>query len=316
VMRNHTATHLAHAALRTILGKHVAQQGSLVNPEHLRFDFSHGKQVGPEELRDIEAMVNEEILRNTDVITYVDLPIAEAKAKGAMALFGEKYGDKVRMVEIGEFSRELCGGTHVAATGEIGLFKIVSEGSAASGVRRIEAITGTGSLGWLNEQLDTLKQASALLRTNPRELVASLEKALDALKDERKKREQLAQQVGGSETGLIVHQVGAIELAIQKLMMGEPKDAQLVADRLVDGKPGRLVLVGLAADGKVSFVAKAGPDAVKAGAHAGNLVRELAKIAGGGGGGRPDFATAGGRDPGKFDEAIDAAQGLVGGMAG
>jgi alanyl-tRNA synthetase len=316
VMRNHTATHLAHAALRTILGKHVAQQGSLVNPEHLRFDFSHGKQVGPDELREIEAMVNEEILKNTDVITYVDLPIAEAKAKGAMALFGEKYGDKVRMVEIGEFSRELCGGTHVAATGEIGLFKIVSEGSAASGVRRIEAITGTGSLGWLNEQLDTLKQASALLRTSPRELVVSLEKTLDALKDERKKREQLAQQVGGSETGLIVHQVGGIELAIQKLTMGEPKDAQLVADRLVDGKPGRLVLVGLAADGKVSFVSKAGPDAVKAGAHAGNLVRELAKIAGGGGGGRPDFATAGGRDPGKFDEAIDAAHGLVGGMAG
>jgi alanyl-tRNA synthetase len=161
-----------------------------------------------------------------------------------------------------------------------------------------------------------LKQASALLRTSPRELVASLEKTLDALKDERKKREQLAQQVGGSETGLIVHQVGGIELAIQKLTMGEPKDAQLVADRLVDGKPGRLVLVGLAADGKVSFVSKAGPDAVKAGAHAGNLVRELAKIAGGGGGGRPDFATAGGRDPGKLDEAIEAAHGLVGGMAG
>ncbi len=306
-MRHHTATHLLHAALRSVLGSHVTQAGSLVSPEHLRFDFTHGKAIGAEELAEIERIVNNEILRNTGVITYVDLPVAEAKARGAMALFGEKYGDFVRMVEIGEFSRELCGGTHVGATGEIGMFKILSESSAASGVRRIEAVAGEATMRWVSDQLETLRQASALLKTNPKELVPAVEKTIDQLKEERRKREQLASQGAGSAEAEILT-IGPVELAIQKLTVGEPKDAQLVADRLADQKPNRVVLVGLASEGKVSFVAKVGADALAQKAHAGNLLREVAKVAGGGGGGKAEFATAGGRDADKIDAALAQAK--------
>ncbi len=306
-MRHHTATHLLHAALRNVLGSHVTQAGSLVSPEHLRFDFTHGKAIGADELAEIERIVNDEVLRNTSVITYIDMPVSEAKARGAMALFGEKYGDFVRMVEIGEFSRELCGGTHVGATGEIGMFKILSESSAASGVRRIEAVAGEATIRWVGDQLETLRQASALLKTNPKELVPAVEKTIDQLKEERRKREQLASQGAGSAEAEILN-IGPVELAIQKLTVGEPKDAQLVADRLADQKPNRVVLVGLASEGKVSFVAKVGADALAQKAHAGNLLREVAKVAGGGGGGKAEFATAGGRDADKIDAALAQAK--------
>ncbi|MBS1704510.1 MAG: alanine--tRNA ligase [Armatimonadetes bacterium] len=305
IMRNHTATHLLHAALRSRLGKHVTQAGSRVAPNELRFDFTHGKAISHDDLAMIERDINEQIWANTPVITYVDLPIEDAKARGAMALFGEKYGNRVRMVEIGEYSRELCGGTHVAATGEIGLCRIVSESSAASGVRRIEAVTGEGTVQWLNDQVEILRTASGLLKSSPKDLVHSIEKLLETVKDERRKREQLASQGAGASASQ-VDSVGSVELATQKLTAGDPKDAQLVADRLVDGKPARVALVGLVADGKVSFVCKVGAEALSKGAHAGNLLREVAKIAGGGGGGKPDFATAGGRDADKVDEALSA----------
>lgn len=312
-VRNHTATHLLHAALHEVLGTHAAQAGSLVSPDHLRFDFTHGAAVSHDELAEIERMVNGWTMGNEVVVTYTDMPVAEAKALGAMALFGEKYGEFVRMVEIGDFSRELCGGTHCAATGEVGPFKIVSEGSAASGVRRIEAVTGDGALAWIDAQLATLRHAAGMLKTNPREIVPTLERTLEQLREERRKREKLAQQ-GAGAVAVETHTLGAVELAIQSMEGGEPKDAQMAADRLTDGQPKRVALVSMAADGKLTFVAKCGAEAVASGAHAGNLVREVAKIAGGGGGGRPDFATAGGKDLAKLGEALAAAPGVVAAM--
>ncbi|HLO99363.1 MAG TPA: alanine--tRNA ligase, partial [Fimbriimonas sp.] len=188
--RNHTATHLLQAALRQVVGTTVTQAGSYVGPDNLRFDFTHGSSLTQEQISEVEWLVNQEILANRDVTTYADLAIDEAKAKGAMALFGEKYGDKVRMVEIGDFSRELCGGTHVRTTGEIGLFKIVSESSAASGVRRIEAITGEAAYEFTREQSESIKTAANLLKTSPKDLVSAVERAMEQLKEERKKREK------------------------------------------------------------------------------------------------------------------------------
>jgi len=305
IRRNHTATHLLHAALRNTLGKHVTQAGSLVNEHQLRFDFTHGAALTPDQIRDIEEQVYAEILNNISVTTYADLPIDEAKKKGAMALFGEKYGDKVRMVEIGDYSRELCGGIHVRSTGDIGLFKITHEASAASGIRRIEAVTGHGAFAWVNQQQATLKDAATHLKTTPKDLVTAIQKLHDQLREEKKKREKLAAQ--GSATAENVVQAGAFELVLQKLE-GELKDATLVADRLIDGHPGRVAVIGvLGEEGKVGFVCKVGADALAKGAHAGNLVREVAKVAGGGGGGKPDFATAGGKDATQIDAALEKA---------
>jgi len=302
ITRNHTATHLLHAALRNTLGKHVTQAGSLVAPDHLRFDFTHGKAMTDDELAAVEREVNEKSLAAIGVTIHNDIPIEEAKKKGAMALFGEKYGDTVRVVEVPGFSLELCGGCHVRNTAEIGLFKILHEASAASGVRRIEAVTGEAAYEWVRAQRETLESASELLKSNPNELIKAIEKTLDALREEKKKRERLATQMGSSQTA--VETVNGVEFAIEQLEDADAKDAQLVADRLIDGHSNRVALVTLRADGKLTFVCKVGADAAKAGAHAGKLVGEVAKVAGGGGGGRPDFATAGGRDPSKLEEAI------------
>jgi len=312
ITKNHTATHLMHAALRQVLGGHVSQAGSLVGPDILRFDFTHGKAMTPEEIAEVERIVNEEIMRAVPVVTYTDVPIAEARKMGAMALFGEKYAEFVRVVQIGamppeiaSFSRELCGGVHVANTGEIGMFKIQHESSAASGVRRIVALTGWNTYRMVSEQEASIHRASELLKSPPKDLVPAVEKMLEALREERKKRERLMSQGSGPGSATI-STVGSVELAVDRLLDAEPKDAQLAADRLVDQKPGRVAMVGLLADGKVTFVCKVGEQAKAAGAHAGNLVREVAKVAEGSGGGRPDFATAGGKNPAKFDEALAA----------
>jgi alanyl-tRNA synthetase len=315
IVRNHTATHLLHAALRLVLGPGATQAGSLVAPDHLRFDFTHGAAVSPDELATIERQVNAWAMGDEAVVTYPDIPLSEAKALGAMALFGEKYGEMVRMVQIGDFSRELCGGTHCTATGEIGPFKIVSEGSAASGVRRIEALTGEGALEWIEARLATLRQAAGMLKTNPKDLVPALERALEQLRDERRKRERLAQQGAGAAL-VATHPVGALELAIQRMEGGEPKDAQLAADRLTDGMPQRVALVALLSEGKLTFVAKCGAGALGAGARAGDLIREVARLTGGGGGGRADFATAGGKQPERLDEALSRAPELLRAMIG
>jgi alanyl-tRNA synthetase len=313
IIRNHTATHLLHAALRQVLGKHVTQAGSLVSPEHLRFDFTHGKAMTPDEISQVEQIVNEEILRGIPVNIHTDVPIAEAKSLGAMALFGEKYGEFVRVVEVPGFSTELCGGIHVQNTGQIGLFRILGESSAASGVRRIEAITGAGAYEYVVDQTDTLKRASALIKSSPNQLVHGVEKLLEELREERRKVEKLqARLVGGSaESTAQTQTVGAYQLWTSKFEDVDQKIAAQAVDQVVANNPGTVAVAAVVADGKVTFIAKCGPDAVANGAHAGNIVREVAKIAGGGGGGRPDFATAGGKDASKADAALAAVAALL-----
>lgn len=309
--RHHTATHLLQASLRHHLGTSVNQAGSYNGPDNLRFDFTHGKALTQEEIAKVEQTVNEEILRNTVVTTYADLPIAEAKAKGAMALFGEKYGDKVRMVEIGEFSKELCGGTHVRTTGEIGLFKIVSESSAASGVRRIEAVCGEAAYALVNQQQSDLKEAAALLKTNPREIVQAVEKTLEQLKEERKKREKAEMAaMSGESTKQETTNINGIELWVKNFGDADQKVASQAIDNEANGKPNQVTL-GAVVGEKITFMCKVGPDALAKGAHAGNILREVAKIAGGGGGGQAAFATAGGRDATKVEEALSAAAAIL-----
>ncbi|MCC7435921.1 MAG: alanine--tRNA ligase [Methanoregulaceae archaeon] len=315
IIRNHSATHLLHAALREVLGKHVTQAGSLVAPDHLRFDFTHGKAMTESELLRVEAIVNEVALHGVPITIYQDLPIAEARARGAMALFGEKYGDRVRMVEVGDFSRELCGGCHVRQTSEVGLFRIVHESSAASGVRRIEAVTGESAYELVREQSATLRQAAGLLKSTPHDLVHAIERQLESAREERKRRERAEQQLAkggasGGEAPAFRH-VGAVRLWTPRYDNLDPKIAASAIDDAVAANPDLVVVGAIVGDGKVSFVAKVGADALKQGAHAGNLVKEVAKIAGGGGGGRPDFATAGGKDLAKVDEALAVVDGLL-----
>ncbi|HWD40655.1 MAG TPA: alanine--tRNA ligase [Fimbriimonas sp.] len=316
IRRNHTATHLLHAALRQTLGGHVAQAGSYVGPDGLRFDFTHGKGMSPEEVARVERMVNEQALANTPVVTYVDIPIAEARAKGAMALFGEKYGDKVRMVEVGDFSRELCGGVHVSSTGELGLFKIQSESSAASGIRRVEAITGEAAYEWVLDETSRLKEAAGLLKATPKELVSAVGKTLEQLREEKRKREKAevaalrgTGKAEGSESDTT--EINGLPVWVKNFGEVDPKIAASELDNAAAGKPLFLGLVAVTSDGKVNLFAKAGAEAIKKGAHAGNLVREVAKLVGGGGGGRPDFATAGGREPSKVAHAIEQVPEIV-----
>jgi alanyl-tRNA synthetase len=273
----------------------------------------------PEELDRVERMVNEQALANTPVTTYVDLPIDEARAKGAMALFGEKYGSKVRMVEIGEFSRELCGGIHVRTTGEVGLFKIVSESSAASGVRRIEAITGEAAYEWVLDQTRQVREAAGLLKASPKELVSAIERSLEGAKDERRRREkaEMAAMGGGAAAKQDdTLEIGPVVLWRRSFGEVDSKLAAAAVDNAAAGKANQVTLASVVANGKPQFICKVGSDAVGAGAHAGNLLREVAKIAGGGGGGRPDFATAGGKDAGKVAEAMEAAAKVLAGMVG
>ncbi len=318
ITRNHSATHLLHAALRQVLGKHVTQAGSLVSPDHLRFDFTHGKALTPDELMQVEAIVNEEALRGIPVHIHVDIPIAEARERGAMALFGEKYGDRVRMVEMGDFSRELCGGVHVHSTSEIGLFKITHESSAASGVRRIEAITGEAAYEFVRVQSEAVRNVANLLKTSTSDVVSSVERALEGLRDERRRREKAEQALanggGGGGAKVEFESVGSFRLWTPKFEGIDPKIAASAVDDAVAANDDLVVVAAMVVDGKLTFVAKPGKKALELGAHAGNLVREVAKIAGGGGGGRAEFATAGGKDTSKVDDALAVVKTLLAGV--
>lgn len=320
ITRNHTATHMLQAALKEVLGHHVNQAGSEVAPDSLRFDFSHGQAMNADEIAMVEKIVNERIWLAEPVTIYNDVPIDDAKKMGAMALFGEKYGNTVRVVQIGSmppeepcWSRELCGGIHVKNTGQIGMFKIIHEASAASGVRRITAVTGQGVYNYLREKQETLLQAAELLKTNESGVLQGIEKTIQNLREEKKKREKLASQ-GPSASQGDVHEFGKVKLTIVQLEDLDKQDAELAADKIVGDGPFNVALVSLSSDGKLIFVAKCGDAAVQAGAHAGNIASGVAKITGGGGGGRPQFATAGGKDSSKLAEALAAAPGIVQGM--
>jgi alanyl-tRNA synthetase len=312
IQRNHTATHLLHAALRSTLGTHVTQAGSFVGPNYLRFDFTHGKPLTPEQLEAVDAIVNRELLSNTDVTTYEDLPIDEARAKGAMALFGEKYGDRVRMVEIGDFSRELCGGIHVRTTGEIGQFRVLSEASAASGIRRIEAVTGETALEMAKQERERLKQAAELLKVQPNELLSGIERTIDQLKQERRKRSQIEMELlkSGGANSETIH-VEGISLWISNLGMIDPKVGNSMVDEEAADKPNQVTLAAILSEDKVTFQCRVGTEAVQRGAHAGNLVKAVAAVANGGGGGKAEYASAGGKDVSKVEEALRLAESIL-----
>ncbi len=314
IMRNHTATHLLHAALRQVLGTHVAQAGSLVAPDRLRFDFTHPRSVTPEELEQIESLVNEKILEENEVRIYNDVPIEEARQRGAMMLFGEKYGARVRMVEIPGFSLELCGGTHLNNTVEAGLFKIVHESSVSAGVRRVEALTGHGLYRWLRERERALHEVAERLQAPVPELPRAVERLSRQVRElqhelDRVKQSQVAQAAGE----MTPVEVAGVPVVAHALASADPKALGALADRLIQKGAG-VVALGAGSDGKVVLVVKVAPEWVQKGVHAGNLVREIAQRVGGSGGGKPDFAQAGGKHPEKLPEAIRAVPELVRGM--
>jgi alanyl-tRNA synthetase len=310
---NHSATHLMHAALRHRLGTHVQQAGSLVAPDRLRFDFSHHQAVSDAELDAIETEVNEEIRANLDV-TSEEMAYDDAIAAGALAFFGDKYGDTVRVVRMGDYSVELCGGTHVSRTGDIGVFKVRSESGVAAGVRRIEAQTGAGALEAIREHEQTLRTIGALLKGAEHEAPARLEKLLAQQKDlERRIGELQAKLAGGQAHDVMrdARDVGGMTVLATRVDGLDDKGLRELADRLRDRVGSGVVVVGAEREGRALLLAAVTKDLVGR-VHAGNLIKALAPIVGGGGGGRPDFAQAGGKDPSRLDEALAAAYEHVG----
>ena len=302
---NHSATHLMHAALRTVLGNHVTQKGSLVNAERTRFDFSHQQPVTTDEIRRIEELVNAEIRRNNRVETRL-MKHEDAIKAGAMALFGEKYGDEVRVVGMGDFSTELCGGTHVNRTGDIGLFKIVVESGVAAGVRRIEAVTGPGALTYAQDQEATLREVSELVRAQPQEVAARLIQIQDQVKALEKELARYKSKMASSQGDDLAAQ--AIEIAGIKVLAASIEGADVkalreLADKLRDKLRSCALVLGSAIDGKVALIAAVTPDAI-AKVKAGELVNFVAAQVGGKGGGKPDLAQAGGTEPEKLPAAL------------
>jgi len=345
-MRNHTATHLLHAGLREVLGKHVKQAGSLVAPNHLRFDFSHFTAVEDEELQDIEDIINKEVLRNRKVETITDVPIDEAINKyHAMALFGEKYGDKVRVVRIGDFSTELCGGTHTAATGEIGLIKILKEGSVSSGVRRVEAVTGEGSLRHFRKDHELENVVSSFVGSHPSktakggaaspdssESVADNETSFspaDALKAELEKKDaeikrlgreldqvrmkSASASIGAANIGDKVKEVKGVKVLAHRVDNLERPQMRTLVDQLRDKIGSGVVVLGSASNGNVSLIVGVTKD-LTGRVQAGKVIGPVAQKVGGKGGGRPDLAEAGGKDPAALDAALDGVYGVVEGL--
>ncbi len=311
-MRNHTATHLLHAALRQRLGTHVRQAGSAVRPDKLRFDFTHGAPLSPDELRAVEDAVNDWI-KGSHPVRAMEMARTDAEALGAMALFGEKYGDWVRMVEVDEVSRELCGGTHVASTGECGIFAILSEGSSAANVRRIEAITGPAAIDWFRERSGELERVGALLGS-PREPLAAAERAATRLEELEAKVAESGRKEAGEEAEQLVgtaEEVGGVNLVVARSTLNEQQPLMELAARVRDKLGEAAVVLGGASGEKVALVAVASPGAVDRGVSAAEVVREAAQVVGGGGGGRNDSAQAGGRDPGKLDDALKVARAAI-----
>lgn len=312
VIRNHSATHLMHKALRQVLGGHVQQRGSLVDAEKTRFDFAHDAAMSAEQIAQVEAIVNDQVLANQAVQAQL-MSFDEAVSGGAMALFGEKYGDEVRVLDIG-FSRELCGGTHVQRTGDIGLFKIVSEGGVAAGVRRVEAITGTNSLHWVQAQERLLNDASASLRTQPEGLVARISALQGQIKDLEREREQMQSKLAASAGQDLLAQAVPLNdssrLLVATLQGVEAKALREMADQLKNKLQSAVILLSIVADGKVSLVAGVTPD-LTAKVKAGDLVGFVASQMGGKGGGRPDMAMGGGTDASVLPQANASVQAWV-----
>ncbi|MGI8462204.1 MAG: alanine--tRNA ligase [Solirubrobacterales bacterium] len=308
-MRNHTATHLLHAALRSRLGTHVRQAGSAVRPDKLRFDFTHGAPLDPDELADVEQMVNDWV-KGSHAVRAIEMERVEAERLGAMALFGEKYGDWVRMVEVDEVSRELCGGTHVASSGEVGIFTIVSEGSSAANVRRIEALTGPAAIDWFRERSASLDEVGALLGS-PRDPVAAAKRAAGRLAELEREASKAGAAQAGERVGELegeAIEVGGVKVLAADGGTADQRELLVMADRLRSKLGDCAVVLGGAAGEKVGLVAMLSKPLVERGLSAAEIVREAAPIVGGGGGGRDDVAQAGGRDPEHLGDALAAAR--------
>ena len=308
--KNHSATHLLQKALKTVLGSHVEQKGSLVTPDRLRFDFAHFSAMTREEIEAVEALVNEEIAKNNPVVTEV-MNVEEAKKTGAMALFGEKYEEDVRVVTMGDFSKELCGGTHVSNTGLITTFKIVSESGVAAGVRRIEALTGDGVFAYYKAQEQKLAEAAKLLKATPENLAEKISHLLAETKSLHSEIESLKSKAAQEAVGDVMNQVEEIcgvkvlAVRVEDVDMGGLRE---LGDQLKEKLGEGVVVIASAAGGKVSLMATATEGALKKGAHAGNLIKAIAGLVGGGGGGRPNMAQAGGKNPEGIDAALSKAK--------
>ena len=304
--QHHTGTHLLHAALRKVLGTHVTQAGSLVAPDHLRFDFSHGSAVKDRDIAAIEQLVNEQVQADT-VVTPTEMNLDEALKTGAMALFGEKYGDRVRVIKIGEFSTELCGGTHLGRTGEIGLLKVTAEGAVASGVRRVEAVAGPAALQSVARSQAALREAADLLKVGPLEVPARVQKLLEEQRTLEKQRAAFESRQASSKAEDLVttaRQVNGVAVIAGRIDGLDADALRSVADTLRNRLGSGVVCVGSVVDGKVNLIAAVTKDLTSR-FQAGRLIQEVAKAVGGGGGGRPDIAQAGGKDPARLDAALE-----------
>lgn len=306
IAKNHSATHMLHAALREVLGEHVHQAGSFVDDEKLRFDFAHFAAVTQEELNKVEDLVNAKIMETHEVKTD-EMTLEEARNSGATALFDEKYGEKVRVVKVKDFSVELCGGTHIDNIGKIGIFKIVSESGIAAGIRRIEAITGTRALRFINSKYELIRDVSEILKCSEKDIINKLNQQTLEIKEKEKEITQLKSKIAGnSESDILssIKEVNGIKLAVGALNDVDGEALRDLCDKIKDKIVSGVVVLGSTSENKVQFIAMATKDVISKGIHCGTIIREIAKIAGGGGGGRPDMAQAGGKLPEKLNEAI------------
>ena len=307
ICKNHTATHMLQEALKEVIGEHINQAGSSVDEEKLRFDFTHFQGLTSVELEKVEALVNEKIMEvfqvNTDLMT-----LEEAKESGAMALFDDKYGDKVRVVSVGEFSKELCGGTHVRNSGEIGLFKILTESGVAAGIRRIEAVTGFNSIKYVEEKQRLLKDACHVLKCNDKDILNKITaQALEIKEKDNEITELKVKLTSGAEDDILksakeIKGIKVISYALEDVDAGALRD---LAEKLRNKIGSGVVVLLSNTSGKVNLVAMATKDSLASGVHCGNIIKEVASIVGGGGGGRPDMAQAGGKNPQRIKEAVE-----------
>lgn len=307
---NHSATHLMQKALRMVLGNHVEQAGSFVDKDKLRFDFTHFSPMTQEEIAKVETIVNEEIAKDLTVVTN-EMTLDEAKKTGAMALFGEKYGEKVRVVQMGDFSSELCGGTHVSNTGKIGAFKIISETGVAAGVRRIEALTGEGLMNYYAELEKTLSEVAKVLKSEPSMIVNKVTHLQEELKDLQKENDKLKAKLAKEAAGDITAdatEIAGIKVLVKRLSDVDMNGMRDLGDEAKEKLGDSVIVFACENAGKANLVAMASDVAVKKGAHAGNLIKEIASLVGGGGGGRPNMAQAGGKNPAGIDDALEKAK--------
>ena len=311
--RNHTATHILHKALKQVLGEHVQQAGSLVTPERLRFDFTHFEGLTAEQIKEVENIANERILDDLDVCAF-ETSMDEAKDMGAEALFGEKYGDVVRVVKVGDYSTELCGGTHVDNSGEIGMLIILSEGGVAAGVRRIEAITGIEAYRHVQKNQQVIAQITDTLKTQPQNVVQRLDELIQEIKEKDRELNKLKSRLASSSTDDLLDQmqsISGVNTVIQSVDNQEMDDLRKIGDVLREKINSGVIVLASDKGGKVNFIATATKDVLGKGIHCGNLIKEVAKITGGGGGGRPDMAQAGGKNPDKIGDALSLAKEIL-----